>query len=230
MFKIFPIFVNCLGFDERRVDMKKNFFIFFLIIAMTFSGVYAVESENLVSFSDMQGHWAESFVNDATKLGLFKGDEQGKFNPDENVTRAQFVTVLWRMEGSPVVDIAVPFTDISNQPDEFKTAIAWGYSNGYINGESDTKFEPEGVLTREAGMKILHYYSGGMTGGELQFMAIYDGLFKDSSEISQWAKKSVYWGVYQKLLSGTSSNTLSPKDTATRGQLAKILINYINFI
>ncbi|MBQ7960912.1 MAG: S-layer homology domain-containing protein [Clostridia bacterium] len=180
-------------------------------------------------FADTAGHWAERYINTATEEGFFKGDELGCFNPDENVTRAQFVTVLWRMAGSPVVDKEVPFEDIDNQIDEFKSAIAWGYSEGFINGNSETTFEPEGSLTREAAMKILHFYSGGESGNEVIFTQIYDGLLEDSGMISGWAKPSVYWGIYHKLISGTTKTTISPQDTATRAQLAKILVNFQKF-
>jgi len=179
-------------------------------------------------FPDMKDHWAESFVSEAARLGLFKGGADGNFNPDSNVTRAQFVTVLYRMAGSPTVEAELPFTDIDNQIPEFKSAISWGYANGYINGTSDTTFDPDGTLTREAGMKILHFYSGGKIGAEIQLYGVYDGLFKDSANISSWAKKSVYWGIYYKLISGTSVDSLSPQGTATRAQLAKILVNYLN--
>ena len=155
------------------------------------------------------------------------GDTDGNFNPDDDVTRAQFVTVLWRMAGRPDVSAELPFTDVENQLPEFKSAIKWGYANGYIKGTSDTTFAPEASLTREAGMKILHSYSGGAVGKEIQLYAIYDGTFKDSPDISGWAKQSVYWGIYNKLISGTSSSTLTPKGTATRAQLATILVNYL---
>ncbi len=179
-------------------------------------------------YADTKGHWSESYINTATEKGLFKGDEKGFFNPDGDVTRAQFVTVLWRMAGSPAADAEnVPFADIKEQSDEFKTAIAWGYANGYINGTSKTTFEPEVNLTREAAVKILHAYSGGQSGMELVFAFVYDGHFKDSNQISDWARPSVYWGIYYKMLSGTSADTLSPQDTVTRAQLAKILVNYI---
>ncbi len=180
------------------------------------------------TFPDVVGHWAEKYVSEAVKHGLFMGDTEGNFNPDDNVTRAQFVTVLWRMAGRPDVSTKLPFADIEDQIPEFKKAITWGYANGYIKGTSDTTFEPSATLTREAGMKILHSYSGGKIGKEIQLYAVYDGIFKDSKEISDWAKNSLYWGVYNKMISGTSSDTLSPKGTATRAQLAKILVDYLN--
>ena len=179
-------------------------------------------------FPDVVGHWAEPYVNKAVDKGLFLGGSDGNFNPDDNVTRAQFVTVLWRMAGRPAVNIELPFVDVKTLSDEFKNAIAWGYANGYINGTSDITFDPGASLTREAGMKILYFYSGEKPGGEFQLYGIYDGTFKDSDKISQWAKQSLYWGVYNKLLSGVSETELAPQGTATRAQLAKILVNYLD--
>jgi len=180
------------------------------------------------TFPDVAGHWAKSFVDAAVERGLFVGGADGNFHPDDNVTRAQFITVLWRMSGKEKVDIKVPFADIENEILEFKDAIAWGYAKGYINGVSDEAFEPLAPITREQGMKILHFYSGGKIGNEIQLYPIYDGNFKDSTQVSEWAKPSVYWAIYNKLISGISSDTLEPTGNATRAQLAKILINYLN--
>ena len=222
--------------------MKKSLiaFLMSIFLIMSVSTIYAASdgialsidcpqelSEN-VAFPDVSNHWAKEYINKAAKLGLFKGDDQGNFNPDAPVTRAQFVTVLWRMAGKTEVTEKTPFEDIENQIDEFKSAIPWGYKNGYINGISETIFDPNSAITREAGTKILHYYSGGKTGGETMFAGIYDGTFIDSKDISVWAKPSVYWGIYNKLISGTSADTLTPKGTATRAQLAKILVDYID--
>ncbi len=189
-----------------------------------------VEEEPILEhlFADTAGHWAEKYINAATENGLFKGNADGTFLPEDNVTRAQFVAVLWRMAGSPTVDVAVPFVDIENQSEEFRAAIAWGYKSNFINGTSETTFEPEGSLTREAAMKILHYYSGGQSGTEMLLAPVYNGYFEDSGLISDWAKPSMWWGVYYKLISGTTDSTISPQDTTTRAQLAKILVNYIN--
>ena len=207
--------------------MKKLNVILLLILSMLATMIH-VNAEEKLEFSDVKGHWAEEFVVKSVEKGLFVGDANGNFNPDADITRAQFITVLWRMAGRPEADVELPFEDIENQLPEFKKAICWGYANGYIKGTSETTFEPESTLTREAGMKILHLYSGGSIGGEFQFYAIYDGLLTDSSEISDWAKGSVYWGIYNKLISGTAEMTISPKGTATRAQLARILVSYID--
>ena len=181
-----------------------------------------------VSFTDTKGHWAESCIEQAVEKKLFNGYPDGSFRPDTKVTRAQFITVIWRMAGSPATQARTPFTDIVAQSAEFRTAIAWGYEKGLINGNTATTFNPAGVLTREAAMKILFFYSGGVSGTEMMFTGIYDANYTDSAQISSWAKAPMYWGVYNEILSGTSKTTLSPKGTATRAQLAKILIGYLD--
>ena len=179
-------------------------------------------------FEDTRTHWASEYIRKAVARGLFKGYSDGTFRPDVNVSRVQFVTVLYRMAGSPeVADKSTPFTDIAGQSEEFQTAIAWGYHNGYLNGTSETTFSPAASLTREAAMKILFFYAGGQSGMELMFTETYDAAFKDSGSISSWAKAPLYWGVYNAIISGTSKDTLSPQGTATRAQLAKILVGYL---
>lgn len=178
-------------------------------------------------FSDLNGHWGKDAVLLAAQKGLFKGFPDGTFRPDERVTRAQFVTVLWRMSDSPEPTKTAPFTDIAGLSGEFQKAICWGYEKGYLSGTSKTTFSPDDALTREAAMKILFLYDGGMSGMEQMFTQVYDDQFLDSDAISAWAKPALYWGVYKEILSGTGGGKLSPQGTATRAQLAKILVQYL---
>ena len=178
-------------------------------------------------FTDTAGHWGEKWINKAVELGLFKGYADGRFGPDDKVTRAQFVTVLYRMSGSPAVTEQAPFSDIGGLSTEFKNAISWAYEKGYVNGKGNNRFDPNGNVTREEAMKILFFYDGGVSGTEIMFTSIYDGAFTDSGKISAWAKSAVYWGVYHELISGTTATTITPGGTATRVQLAKILTSYM---
>ena len=98
--------------------------------------------------------------------------------------------------------------------------------NRNSTGTSATTFAPNDSLTRQAAMKVLFLYSGGRSGQELFFTQIYDDNFVDSGSLSPWAKEAMYWAVYNELLSGTTPTTLGAGGTATRGQLAKILVNY----
>ena len=186
------------------------------------------EETSAPSFSDVAGHWGEASVLEAAKRGLFNGYPDGRFGPDDNVTRAQFVTVLYRMSGSPETSAQTPFEDIGTLSAEFRRAVAWAYENGYVNGKADTVFDPSGFLTRQEALKILFYYSGGQSGMELMLYSTYDEAYADSGDIASWAKPAMYWGVYKGIISGTSEDTLSPQGTATRAQLAKILVNYLD--
>ncbi|MBQ4249124.1 MAG: S-layer homology domain-containing protein [Clostridia bacterium] len=179
-----------------------------------------------VSFTDTKGHWGEQYIEKAVQAGLFKGYEDGSFGPDVPVSRAQYVTVLWRMAGTPAPGAQAPFEDIASQSEEFKNAISWAYEKGYVNGTSPDTFEPAASLTREAAMKILFGYAGAQSGMEVMFTGIYDDAFSDSADISAWAKDPMYWGVYKGIISGTGEGQLSPQGTATRAQLAKILVDF----
>lgn len=184
-------------------------------------------SLSAASFADTSGHWGEAYISEAADSGLFMGDGNGNFNPDGTVTRAQLVTVLWRMADSPKAETMAPFSDIENQNSDFKSAISWAFEKGYINGISDTLFDPDGVLTREAAMKILFNHSGAQSGEELMYTAIYDKFFADSDKVSEWAKSGMYWGIYNEMILGVGDNTLSPGSGITRAQLAKIITVYI---
>lgn len=185
------------------------------------------EPAQVPSFPDVENHWSKQFVEKAAALKLFNGYPNGSFGPDDLVTRGQFVTVLYRYCGSPAVSEAAPFADISDESEEFRSAIAWAYSKGIVNGVSETKFAPKAFVQRQEAVKILYSLAGGAPGVEMMFYKIYDDSFTDSGSIAPWAKVPVYWAVYNGLISGASENTLAPSAYASRAQLAKILTVYI---
>lgn len=182
--------------------------------------------ETAPSFVDAAGHWGEDYIARAVAKGLFKGYPDSTFRPDEEMSRAQFITVLWRTAGCPMEDGPVPFTDTQDQIQEFQDAISWGYRQGIIQGTSSTTFSPEKSLTRQEAMTILHRFSGGERGMEIMLTGIYDDAFQDYGEIADWAKPAMYWGVFQELIQGTGPKTLSPTGVATRAQIAKIMVEY----
>ena len=106
--------------------------------------------------------------------------------------------------------------------------MAWASEKGYVNGYPDGTFRPNDSLTREQAMKILFGYNGGVSGQELMYTSVYNTGFADSDSISSWAKSAMYWAYYHELISGTSTGTptLSPRKTATRAEIAKILVLY----
>lgn len=175
-------------------------------------------------FTDTVDHWAERYINAAVDLGLFQGYADGSFQPGKNVTRGEYVTVLWRMAGQPVPQTQAPFADTAGI--WCAEAVSWAYEKGYVNGKTVERFAPNDPVTRQEAMKILFLFHGGVSGQEALLTKIYDDAFTDSGTLASWAKAPMYWAVYNKLLSGTSETTLGPTGRATRAQLAKILVNY----
>lgn len=178
------------------------------------------------SFTDISGHWAEADVLRAAELGLIGGYADGTFKPDNSLTRAQFVTILYRQAGSPAVTAATPFTDIVNVNEEFQRAIAWAYGQGLVGGVTPTTFNPNGPLSRQATMKILFQHSGANVGTEMIFYGVYDSTFPDSGSMAEWARTPVYWGVYNTLIEVGEGNLLNPVESMTRGQLARAMVQY----
>lgn len=180
-----------------------------------------------VLFTDVpESHWAAAYIERAVNAGIIVGNTDGTFNPEGSVTRAQFVTMLWRMAGRPASKGSTPFTDIANTYSEFKSAIAWASEQGYINGITPTVFGPNETITRQQAMTILFRYSGGKSGMELMLTGVYDSQYTDSASISPYAKPGVYWAVYYGIVTGITDTTIVPNGTATRAQTTVILARY----
>ena len=177
------------------------------------------------SFPDIEGHWGAQYIRKAAEMELFTGFPDGSFRPNGEVTRAQYVTVLWRMAGTPEPAEPAPFDDVPAGL-WYSDAVAWAYGQGYVSGRSETVFDPNGSITRQEAMKILFAYSGGVSGMEVMLTGVYDADFTDSGAIAPWAKPAMYWGYYKGIINGKSAATLCPTDTATRAELAKILVIY----
>lgn len=182
-----------------------------------------------ISFFDIGGHWAEDYVMTAAERGLVNGLPDGGVHPDDVMTRAEFVTLLWRHAGKPEPAAPAAFTDLVPGA-YYEDAVAWAQEVGYVNGVSSERFDPGGLISREMVVTVLHRIDGLKPGGELIWASIYDKGFADSAEVSDWAKSAVYWSVYNEILCGQSAptvgNTLNPKADATRAEIMVMLIKY----
>lgn len=176
-------------------------------------------------FNDTKGHWGMEWIAKAAEHGLFTGYPDGGFHPDAQISRGDYVLVLYRMAGEPEVTEMAPFADV-NPNDYYAKAVAWAYSKGYVDGKGEG-FAPKDSLTRQEAMKILYGYAGNPMGMETMFTGLYDDAFADSGEIASWAKPAMYWAYYREIINGVSAERLAPTGTATRAQLAKILVGYL---
>ncbi|MGM9591550.1 MAG: S-layer homology domain-containing protein [Oscillospiraceae bacterium] len=152
--------------------------------------------------------------------GIMKGTTQTTFSPDATSTRAQVVTVLYRLAGSPDVSgLAEPFKDV---PDDYwcRDAIIWGYNEGVIKGFTPTRFAPAEEVTRAQLVTMLYRYAGSPGAeGDLS-------MFTDAADIAGPYRAAAVWAVENGVVQGYKDGSFRPDLPISRAQLAVILARY----
>ncbi len=169
-------------------------------------------------YSDVsENDWFYEDIEYVTENGIMNGViENDTFAPDATATRAMLVTILWRLEGEPIVDTPVDFLDVS--ADEWYTdAVNWASANGIVLGYEGL-FNPENALTREQIAAILHRYAA--------YKGIDDGIalpMVAQYECSVWAENDVIWADMNGLFDGIGNDMRDMTEDATRAEVAAML-------
>lgn len=176
------------------------------------------------AFTDVNvNSWYHSAIDYVVANKLMNGTSATTFAPDANTTRGQLVTILYRAAGSPSVDgMKNPFKDVPAGT-YYTNAVIWASNNGIVNGTSATTFAPEMAINREQLVTILHRYAGKPAAD----MTVLDG-YTDAGTVSSFASAAMAWAVDNGVVNGTSATKLSPLATATRAQIAAILMRYLS--
>lgn len=172
------------------------------------------------------GSWYYESIVYAVSNGLMNGVGDSKFEPEEGMTRAMLVTVLWRYEGSPKQRPST-FSDV-RRGQWYSEAVSWAAKNGIVTGVGDNKFEPDTQITREQIATILYRYAQKKRADTSARGSL--SAFPDNGKVNGWAKTALQWCVGEGLIGGTNENGkvyLDPQGTATRAQVATILMRYI---
>ena len=175
-------------------------------------------------FADVtKGTWYYDYVMIAARNGLVEGDQYGNFRPQAGLTRAELVTLLYRLAGSPAVYGRPSFTDTTRE--WYQDAIAWAEQNGISNGLGNGKFAPDALVTREQMVTMIWRLAGEpASNADLS-------SFKDADSIPAWAQNAFAWAVEQGIVSGTRHWNriglyLAPHDDIKRCESVKILVVY----
>lgn len=175
-------------------------------------------------FVDVQeSDWFYDNVRYAYENKLFSGVSDTLFAPNEPMTRAMLVTVLYRAEGSPDMEHEIwgyPFADVDSES-WYGAPVYWARMNDIINGYSDEEFAPDQEISREQIAAILERYAKykNITTEEIGNLS----QFTDTNQISDWAKENVAWAVGAGLISGKGNGILNPLGSATRAEVAAML-------
>ncbi|MBQ2967050.1 MAG: S-layer homology domain-containing protein [Clostridia bacterium] len=183
---------------------------------------------SLDKFKDMQGHWANYDVEYMANEGLVSGVAEGQFDPEAQITRAEYITILDRAMGYELIT-GESFADVAADS-WYATYVATAKANGLLNGlPIDDGFKPEQPITREE-MALFTYNAIKATKKNDEWLAdLPSGWenFADTAEVSDWATEALKYLIQTGIIKGTSDTTVSPAENATRAQGAVILKRFM---
>ena len=171
-------------------------------------------------FSDVEGHWAKDAIEYVALAGVMNGVAEGEFAPDEKLTRAMLVTMLYRL--SEDADVGEnEFSDIADNA-WYAPAANWASKNNITSGYGDGVFAPDDYVTREQLVLFLMRYAE-YKKIELSYT---ESNVTDDDKISDWAKESVHWAKENGIITGRDDGSFDPEGGATRGEIAAVFMRF----
>lgn len=172
--------------------------------------------------------WYHDGVHYCIDNGLMQGVSPTQFLPDGSTTRAQLVTILWRLEGAPAARGDETFLDAADGV-WYTAAVRWAAGEGIVRGYGDGRFGPDDAVTREQMVAILYrfaQYKGAdvSVGGDTNILS-----FSDAAAVSEYAVPAMQWACGSGLVAGIAQEgglALVPKGTTTRAQAATLMMRF----
>ena len=174
-------------------------------------------------FTDVkENDWFYDSVKYAYENDLMKGISNTEFAPDSDVTRAMFVTVIYRMENEPQTGKCA-FTDVESGS-YYENAVAWANENGIVSGISEECFAPNEPITREQMAAIIYRYAA-FKGYDITTSS--STSYTDNDNISDYAKNAVIWAAEKSVMTGNTDGSFAPKANTTRAQVASVFMRMV---
>lgn len=197
---------------------------------VTVEASFAEIAPEPLPFDDVDdGDWFADAVRFVYENGMMNGVSETDFAPHATTSRSMIVTILYRLEGEPVVDYAMDFTDVAGDA-YYAEAVRWAASEGIVGGYGGGLFGSDDAVTREQLAVILYRY------------AVYKGYdvsigedtnilsYADFADLSEYAIPAMQWVCGSGIVNGTSESTLTPQGEATRAQVAAMLMRFVEAI
>ena len=224
------IFLGWFTADNIRVteisaaDSGDKIFYAHWMAAGTIPGIIDAIGDSMCFDDVTKGDWFYKDVEYVYNEGIMDGVSKREFAPNETLTRAMIVKILYRIEGEPAGYRSSDFNDVESGR-WYTGAVAWAAEKEIVKGYGNGKFGPNDPVTREQLAAILYRYTQYKGWSTAAASGNLDG-FKDAASVSSYAVDAMNWAVDEGLLKG-ANNKLSPKSNATRAQVAAIIHRYL---
>ena len=204
--------------------MKKRWISLLLAICLWLTAFpIQVFAATGLPFRDVpDGAWYLPAVRYAYDEKIMTGTSGNTFEPESKLTRAQMTQILYNMEGQPSVN-GDAFSDVQNG-DWFFKAVNWAASQGVVNGVGGGRFDPNSSITREQMVVMLCNYANYKDYETDRLVDLSE--YTDTASISDYAYAPLQWAVGEGIISGVTETTIQPKGTATRAQVAQVLMTF----
>lgn len=214
----------CSGYDDSKIGASQTVTVNYNNQTTTLK----IYTSKEWKFEDVNsGDWFFRDVFDAYESDIMVGLNETTFGPAQPLSRAQFATILYRLEGEPAVSYSPIFPDVNNDGSFFVSPALWAAKNGVISGYDNGHFGPADNITREQLATILYRYYGEPSYSEQEIASILSG-FPDGNRVSSFARPSIAWAIDIGLITGDKGN-ISPQGEASRAQCAAIILRFLRY-
>lgn len=179
-------------------------------------------SAHACTFSDIRNSGYHDWIEKAAEAKIIEGYPDGSYRPNEKVTRAQFITMLYRAVGKPTSDATICFNDNSDIATPYIDAVTWGVENKIILGYADNYFRPNQNISRAQMATFLYRYLKNVV--NYNFGEITPVNFVDKDQIDTAYVDAVNAIVSMGIMNGMTATSFEPNETANRGMAATVMI------
>lgn len=203
---------------KRRITYAATTFLAIVLLVSCCLPVVCASTYQDVADSD----WHTEAIEYVTTAGLMKGGGNSNFQPNQPLTRAQVITLLYRLAGNPKTEYIRKFQDVP-QDEWYTNSVSWAYQQGIVNGTSETTFAPSNNVTREQLAVMINNYIK-TTGTELQTAekALY--RVKDCWSVSPYAERGVMMVCQTGLMNPDGQYNFNPRQAVTRADAAVVFM------